>query len=273
MVSEARADPMPRQALIVVPTLGARVAWLRAALESISDQSRKARVVVIAPKSRIDELRASIVAADVELVAQAGRGLSAAINEGWARRRGEAFLGWLGDDDLLARGSLERAIATLETHPSAVAVYGRLRVIDKDSRTLLMIKPGRLARWLMHHGPDLVPQPGSLFRASAVDEVGGLDETLKEAMDLDLFLKLSHLGTLHYIPHELASFRRHESSITEIAAGQGQESRLVRARCHATPEAVVTAANILSKFWYRLHVFNAWMIRNSAAPYGRVKNP
>jgi GT2 family glycosyltransferase len=80
---------------------------------------------------------------------------------------------------------------------------------------------GRWASPLLHIGPDLVPQPGSLIRRSAWQAVGGVRTDLGWAFDFDLFLKLSKVGTLRFIPVVLAAFRWHADS---LSVGQRRDS-------------------------------------------------
>ena len=66
----------------------------------------------------------------------------------------------------------------------------------------------------MRIGPCLIPEPGALIKREAFNEDGGLNEGLGWAFDLDLFIKLSKLGTLKYVGKKLASFRWHSDSLT-----------------------------------------------------------
>ena len=59
----------------------------------------------------------------------------------------------------------------------------------------------------MQFGPQLLPQPGSLFDRAVFERVGGLDESLKWAFDLDLFLKLRGCGRVEFVDAPLAEFR------------------------------------------------------------------
>jgi GT2 family glycosyltransferase len=158
--------------------------------------------------------------------------MAAAINDGW-RTFGSShkYLAWLGDDDELTPGSAATAVAFLERHLDAVMVYGRCDYIDGQGRLLFQARPSPLAGRLLRWGPDLVPQPGSIVRESAVRTAGFVDESLRFAMDLDLFLRLKDVGRIGYTPHVLARFRWHEGSTTVAApAASNAEARLVRAR-------------------------------------------
>jgi GT2 family glycosyltransferase len=198
---------------LVVPTLGQRVDYLRLCLESVLDQSCEADVVVVAPMSAI-EARNLCEVAGVTVIEDPG-GLSAAINKGAGHPPMDyEFINWLGDDDLLLPGALAKTRRALQLRPRAVLAFGRCRYVDPSGQLIGTSRAGRLAPWLMRWGPDLVPQPGMLVSGDAWRKVGGLDETLKYAMDLDLLLKLRQVGPFIALDEDLACFRWHPNSLT-----------------------------------------------------------
>jgi GT2 family glycosyltransferase len=212
------ADAVPAaRVLIVVPTLGDRVGMLEQTLRSIAGQQvagrRAADIVVVAPV-QAEDARALARTFGATVVDDPG-GLSAAINTGLgAAGPRHEYGNWIGDDDLLTAGSLSTTVAALDADPSAVAAFGYCDYIDDDGNRLFTSRAGRLAPWLMTWGPDLVPQPGALFRLDAVRSVGGIDPTLSYAMDLDLLLRLRRRGRLLNTRRTLASFRWHATSTT-----------------------------------------------------------
>jgi hypothetical protein len=60
--------------------------------------------------------------------------------------------------------------------------------------------------------------------------VGLLDEGLHTSMDYDLFLKLSAIGKLVYIPRELAAQRHYTGTISAGQSGNTSEDEIVRQR-------------------------------------------
>ena len=218
--------------LYVVPTLGQRRDYLAETLDSLQRQNHPHLTVVVVAPADATHVRAETDVRGIELVVQKGVGLSGAINEGFrAHGEGHEFWAWLGDDDTLTDGSTASAVAHLRQHPSASMVYGQCAYVDGDGRLLHVARPGPLAARLMRWGPNLVPQPGSVARAAAVRRAGLLDETLRYAMDLDLFLRLQDVGPVRYLPENLGTFRWHATSTTVAhSAASDAEARLVRAR-------------------------------------------
>jgi GT2 family glycosyltransferase len=222
---------VPGSVLYVVPTLGQRLDYLARTLDSLLGQDHDVTVVVVAPATARD---AAEVARQrgLPFVVERAAGLSAAINEGF-RSHGDRceFWAWLGDDDTLVPGSAAATVEHLQRHPEASMVYGRCEYVDEDDHRLHVVRPGPIAARLMRWGPNLVPQPGSVARATAVRQAGPLDETLRFAMDLDLFLRLQDVGPVRYLPRVLATFRWHPGSTTvgDRSASEA-EARLVRER-------------------------------------------
>ena len=227
----SRSAPTP-SVLYVVPSLGSRPEYLELTLDSIQGQ-RGPRVdaVLVAPASAT-HLADVAARRGIALVVQSGVGMSGAINDGWrALGDGYDYLAWLGDDDELTPASSATAVGYLERHTRSAMVYGRCDYVDADGRVLFQARPSALAGRLLRWGPDLVPQPGSIARASAVRAVGYLDEDLRYAMDLDLFLRLKDVGAIGYVPRSLARFRWHEGSTTVGSpVASDAEARLVRSR-------------------------------------------
>lgn len=213
---------------IVVPTLGTRPELLQDCLQSIR-QAGKAHICVVAP--------AEFDGTDLQqngLIDQIGidpnGGLAEAINYGISLLPVEIkYVNWLGDDDLLAPGALDQAEQALTSNSNITMVFGSCDYIDSGSQVIFTNKSGKWAVPLLRFGPDLVPQPGSLFRRSAFIKVNGLDTKLKWAFDLDLFIKLSTIGDINFIDKKLASFRWHPESLSvEFRSKSAQEASMVR---------------------------------------------
>ena len=142
---------------------------------------------------------------------------------------------WIGDDDLLAAGSLEALEKEFRNDEDLSLMFGACDYIDSNGKKIGVNKSGSWALGLSKIGPFLAPQPGSLFRRHSFEAIGGLDSSLKLAFDFDLFLGLSRHGKAKYISKTLASFRWHQDS---LSVGQRKtsvrEASIVRIK-HASP--------------------------------------
>jgi GT2 family glycosyltransferase len=225
---------------IVIPTLGDRPEYLNESIESIRRGGDSYILIVRPVKARsIDENLA--VKVD-RIIDDPGTGLARAINEGIRSLPTEIeFASWLGDDDRLTAGSLDKATTALEDESAAVFVFGQCQYIDGAGNFIWLNKSGKWTSPLMLCGPQLIPQPGSLFRRSSFEMVGGLDESLKWAFDLDLFLKLRRQGKFLFIKEPLAEFRWHEGSLS-VGSRQGSVDEASKVRQSHLPFGVKHAS-------------------------------
>lgn len=228
---------MSARVLMVVPTLGRRIGFLRKTFISIAHQKPAVDVVVVVPGDAT-EARSLAREFGAGLVDDPGS-LSGAINLGWkSAGAGHDYLAWLGDDDLLLPGSVGTAVAALDADPVAAVAFGACEYITVDDRIIWTSRAGRFAPWLMTWGPDLVPQPGSLFRREAVLQAGPVDEALAYAMDLDLLLRLRRVGRFVDAKTVLAQFRWHPDSLTVSGRTRSlQESEEVKRRYYSPAAA------------------------------------
>ena len=204
--------PQPRTA-VVVPTLGQRPEYLEQSLASIRGAGQS-WVVLVAPAAFDASDLIARGLAD-EKIDETGRSLPAAIEQGFLSLPDSVeFIAWLGDDDLLMPESLTVTSEFLLAHPKSSAVYGRCQYINENNQQVWLNKSGPWAAPLLHFGPDLIPQPGSLFRRSAYLKTNGLRTDLGWAFDMDIFLQLAKQGRLSYLRRTLSAFRWHTESLS-----------------------------------------------------------
>lgn len=204
---------MTKKVGIVVPTLGTRPDYLQQNLKSIR-AAGDAHISIVAPKSFDASKLISDGLAD-QFVEDPENGLASAINAGFAQLPVEIkFINWLGDDDVLAAGSLLTTSEILTKHEDVSFVFGACDYIDSTGKRIWKNKSGKWAVPLLRFGPDLIPQPGALFRRDAFNKVGQLSEDFGWAFDFDLFIKLSKLGKAMYLSDTLACFRWHPESLS-----------------------------------------------------------
>ncbi len=216
--------------LIVVPTLGSRLTLLEACLESIASQSVPVDLLIVAPEGE-SQLLALADRFNAPIIPDPGS-LAAAINVGvQAAQDRHQYVNWLGDDDLLEPGSLARTVGALDADPHAVVAYGACRYIDERGRELWISKAGAWAPRILKWGPNLIPQPGMLVRRDAWNRIGGLDESMRFAFDLDLLLRVQPLGRFVDVGAVVSSFRWHGDSLTvSDRTGSLLESEAARRR-------------------------------------------
>lgn len=202
---------------IVVPTLGKRKEYLDQCLNSIrhaGKDSSSAFVVLVAP----DTFDSSKYLAEGKVnlaIRDNGLGLADAINSGFSAMPTQIeYMNWLGDDDMLSADALSVTSSYLDKNPRSVMVFGGCDYIDGEGNVVWKNASGLHAVSLLRFGPDLIPQPGALFRKRSFWQAGGLDTKYAWAFDFDLFIKLSKLGNLSFLNFTLSSFRWHPESLS-----------------------------------------------------------
>jgi glycosyltransferase involved in cell wall biosynthesis len=142
-------------------------------------------------------------------------GQAAAINEGIAR--GSApYVCWLNSDDLFLPGGLDKLVDAMERHAAWPAAYGKAWHLDDRSgrRTAAWVEPFSVRRMAVR---CTITQPASIIRRTAWTAVGGLDVSLKMALDYDLWWRLyRHGGPLGFVDDEVAINRNHDETKTRI---------------------------------------------------------
>ena len=238
---------------VVIPTLGDRPEYLQESILSIR-QAGTAHISVVRPEraSAIDQALGGKVDSIVD---DPGRGLAHAINTGInCLPTNVKYSTWLGDDDRLVAGSLLKVSMYLDEKFDAALVFGQCQYIDASGQKLWLNKSGKWTELLMLCGPQLIPQPGSLFRRSSFEQVGGLDENLKWAFDLDLFLKLRKAGKFGFLNEPLADFRWHEGSLS-VGSRQGSVDEASKVRRRHLPQGMKQASVVWEPLLRKIILF------------------
>lgn len=157
-------------------------------------------------------------------------GQSDAINKGFAKAKGKYFL-WLNSDDLMLPGALEAAMRYLQKHPSCNWLTGDTIYFDESGTILRCIYGPYWSSWLMKRTMvcNMVNGPSSIFQRLIYEKVGGVDASLKYAMDMDLWMKFVDIGIrFHRIHRYIWGFRIHQGSKTSHSIGNVQNEEFKR---------------------------------------------
>ena len=205
------------QTRIIVATLGERKS-LEQTLKSIANQEiSDLEVKIVIPKDKTESLNQMAVEANLknyELIVDEGRGLSAAINQGFSIYGDFEFFGWINDDDELTTNSLSRSINFLISNSNKNAVIGNLGYLSSKSNKIITNRVSKINLFVSKIGPNVIPQPGSLIRKSAFNNQLLLNEKYKYAMDLDMWLRILANGQIGIIKESQALMNWHSDSIT-----------------------------------------------------------
>jgi glycosyltransferase involved in cell wall biosynthesis len=188
--------------------------FIRDTIESVLTQSYPRIEYLVVDGGSTDETVAILRSYGdrIAWVSEPDRGQTDAINKGWRRARG-TMLAYLNSDDLYLPGAVERAVACLQAHPEAGAVYGEGYHVDEAGRVIERyptepFDPARLSQTCF------ICQPTVFLRRDLVERLGYLDASLRYCMDYDLWIRLARVSRFAYLPEYLASTRLHAEAKT-----------------------------------------------------------
>src|SRR4051794_14150630 len=205
--------------------------WLRLAIDSVLDQSYPNLELLVMDDGSTDgtpelleDYSRNHPPERFRFSRDENRGQARTLNRGYEMARGK-ILGYLSDDDLLARGAVARLIAELREHPDAVAVYPGYRMIDTDGEIVDTVRPIEYSPVEAFRLHDTIIGPGGLVRREVLDATGGWDPRWHWMGVLILWMQVGLSGRVIRVEHPVASCRRHPGGITI-------ETSLERARQH-----------------------------------------
>jgi len=202
--------------------------YLGATLESILVQTFTDFEVVLVDDGSMDNTQAVIRLYEEKFqgrlrsVYQNNRGLSAGRNHALRLAKGE-YMAYVDSDDLLDKNALERAAKELEAHSDYGMVFGNAQVFESKTGKYLLPFFGKIARCQHYQGwcleklflkKNYIPLSSVVVRKIVMDEVGPFDEGLKVGEDYDMWLRISSLYPIGYIPHVQAFMRRHGKNLS-----------------------------------------------------------
>jgi glycosyltransferase involved in cell wall biosynthesis len=214
---------------VLIPTYN-YARFLPEAIESVLMQDFRDLEIIISDDSSRDgsgEVIRHFAALDgrIRPVVQE-RNLGMVANWNWClkRARGSYIKFLFGDDRLGDRGAIGCLVSMLEDHPRAILAVSARDIIDERSNiTSRWDHLGRegcldgteVARRCLIQMSNLIGEPSAvLFRASTSGEC--FDESYRQIVDLEMWIRLLKQGDLVYTPRPLAQFRRHADQQTEV---------------------------------------------------------
>ena len=169
----------------------------------------------------------------VKYVVEAEPGIARAMNCGLMMAQGDIIAFLHADDRYAGASVLTKVAETFRECPEALWVTGGMKEIDAHGEFLRELPARRfaLSRLLRN---NIIYHPATFVKRSVMAELGGFDESLRFAMDYDLWLRLSALGHPAQCRDCLADFRVHDGSLSSVERIKTlEEEYLVRQR-HTT---------------------------------------
>ena len=186
-------------------------------VESVAGQDYPRIEHVVVDGGSTDGTRDYLAAQDrVRWISEPDNGQSEALNKGFALAGGD-ILTWLNADDVLLPGAVVAVVDALGATGAGWA-YGDLEV-RRAGETWVTRPPRQLSATSFRRG-NVISQPGTFFTASALEQVGGIDEDFHLTMDFELWLRFVEAGIpATYVGTTLAAFEVHEGSKTGTEGG------------------------------------------------------
>jgi glycosyltransferase involved in cell wall biosynthesis len=219
MLSASR-EPLPL-VTIVTPSFN-QARFLEATIESVLSQDYpRIEYIVLDGGSTDGSVDILHKHADrlATYVSEPDRGQTDAINRGFGMAHGE-ILAWLNSDDVYYPGAVSEAVAYLQAHPEIGMVHGEAHYLDEAGRAVARFPSARTGHHDLRRGAPRIAQQAAFFRTVLWEMVGPLDPTFLYAMDYDLWIRISAVTTLAYVPALWAGFRLHGESKSMTVARQ-----------------------------------------------------
>lgn len=220
---------------VIIPAYNAE-AYICQTLASVAAQSRPPEQIIIVDDGSNDRTVDLITqwrhnhTNTLQLLRQKNQGVSAARNAGIHSAQGD-LVAFLDADDLFLPNHLERLEQGFKRHPHIILCFADAQLFSAKG----IEKPSLLAGSkidtvayeeqddgfrLMCSSPYMsllrgsyIPSSASLCSKRALEQAGLFDETIRNAEDRELWLRLSRIGVFAYYPFVLAQKRLHAKSL------------------------------------------------------------
>jgi glycosyltransferase involved in cell wall biosynthesis len=138
-------------------------------------------------------------------------GIARAMNCGHEIAEGEVIAYLHSDDRYADKQVLERVAASFRDNPGTLWVTGGLREIDEQGGTVRELPALNFTKKRLLRN-NIIYHPATFVKSDTLKALGGFDESLRYAMDYDLWLRLADFSAPFHCDGILADFRVHSGS-------------------------------------------------------------
>jgi glycosyltransferase involved in cell wall biosynthesis len=183
---------------------------------------------------------------EVQWLQEPDSGMSAAINRGFDRARGDWVM-WLNADDRLKPGALAALLPLLEKSRADV-VYGDWDFVNEAGDLLRSMRTPRWSVFTHVHHHCYVSSTAAFYRRSSVIAAGyRLREDFHYVMDGEYYARLSAAGkSFEHVAVNVADFRLHGENASQRHLGKTRDMETILAaeRQHVESRAIRRAYGI-----------------------------
>jgi glycosyltransferase involved in cell wall biosynthesis len=216
--------PVPALVTAVIPTYN-RARDVRVAVACALAQTWPELEVIVVDDGSTDgtaDLLRQEFGDRVRCLRKPNGGVSAARNHGLAAARGE-YLALLDSDDEWTPDHVEAQVTFLEARPDFGLVLTDVMRMDAERRDFELFRrrdflptDGAILAHVLRN-PTLVPASAT-FRRAVYEDVGGFDEGLRTAEDLDFHLRIARRWKIGVVERPLTRAMRGHDGLSALAA-------------------------------------------------------
>lgn len=203
---------------VIIPTWN-RAHLIAQTLESVYAQTWDNLEVIVVDDGSTDSTREAVepfIEKGLVYLKQVNAGAPSARNAGLSAATG-TYVAFLDSDDRWRKTKLERQMEKmLSSSGDTALVYCGIEKVDADGNTLGYKVPKKSGRVFLELLEDnfIGSTSAPLIRASALDDTGGFDATLRSRQDLDLWLRLARSYRVAFVPEALVQYLVHADRIS-----------------------------------------------------------
>lgn len=206
---------------VVIPTYN-HARYLRSALNSVIGQSYPNLEVLVIDDGSTDDTVAVLkpYQSHINYIYKKNGGTASALNLGLSRATGK-YICWLSADDVFLEHKVAKQVALMESNPSLGFSYTSFEVIDGegkkqyDAHSPYFPDKQELVRKLMEG--CFINGSSVIMRRSALESTGYFDESLPQAHDFDLWLRLLRQYACGFLDEILLAYRWHGQNMSRIS--------------------------------------------------------
>ena len=220
---------------IILPTFN-RLKYLRVAVDSVLTQTFRDWELIVADDGSDVETRTYLATLDnpprSRVLWRSHTGIPAAVRNAALREAAGTYVAFLDSDDLWVPQKLERQLEALRARPHCRWSYSAFTQVDGQGAVLA---DESRRKWVPHDGavfPRIVKNEASFRTPSIVladrelvMQLGGFDEQLRSAEDLDLYLRLALHSEVALVDEPLVGVRVHEDNYSSKDLPSGLAGR------------------------------------------------
>ncbi|MFC2040593.1 glycosyltransferase family 2 protein [Chloroflexota bacterium] len=159
----------------------------------------------------------------IKFISESDRSAGEAWNKGWRMARGDIF-GWLGADDTYESDAIMTVVEYFRGNPDDCFVYGGCNTIDEKGKLLCASLPIEFSLDELINKTNYISCPSAFYKREVIEKIGSLD-TRETGVELDYWIRVGKVFSMHRIEKVLSNFRDHKES---VSGGEGAYRMYVR---------------------------------------------